>query len=447
MKEPKKAPTSEDLSKIKIDLTKEEASILRGKRGRTIQKVMKTVVFYGQACGARKLVPIEGSAHLVISTSFPGLGPSLEMVDELVVAGLKTREPFTVDPRSLDLDNLRCSPSQKRIFQDWHGNQDEYERRLRRLGLRDDKAFTCACYLPEVGNRPRRETILAWSESSAVIFANSVLGARTNRNGAILDLLCNLSGRTPFFGLLTDEGRRAAWRVELRTSRLPDPQLLGGAIGKKVQEDVPFIIGLDRFLGPGLDEKTEDYLKDMGAACAALGACGLYHIENITPEAVEEKRNLLIKGHKTYAIDDHELKKIRGSYPVLWKDKAASPKRCLIGCPHLSFGQLIWWVGKIHEARSANREKKAAFEIVLFSAPDVLEKFRKDKQASDLAAKTGTKLSSVCIEAVLKNPLVAREPVITNSNKLRAYTTARFLLDQEILDLIAGRELKEGRIG
>jgi predicted aconitase len=437
----------EDLSWVKLDLAKDEEDILAGKRGRVLQKVMKTVVLYGQACGAKKLVPIEGSAHLVISMDFPGLGPRLEMIDELIGAGLKTRDPFTVDPRAVDLVNLSCSPRQERLFREWGRNQPRYEQQLERLGLRDDNAFTCACYLPEVGNRPNKGAVLAWSESSAVVFANSVLGARTNRNGAILDLLCNLAGRAPLFGLLTDEGRRAGWRVEIATSRLPDPQLLGGAIGKKVQEGVPYIICLDRFLGPGLSKKTEDFLKDMGAACAALGACGLYHAENITPEALDQKRKLLIEGHRTYVIDDHKLKETRTSYPVLWRDKGERPKRCLIGCPHLSLGQLYWWVTRIHQVRSAYGKRKADIEIVLFAAPDVLGKFKKDRQASDLAEASGVKLSAICIETFMKNPFVAREPVMTNSNKLRAYTTARFLPDQEILDVIASGELREGGIG
>ena len=447
MKGARQAFNMEALSWVKLDLTEEEKEILRGKRGRVLQKVMRTVVLYGQACGAKKLVPIEGPAHFVISMAFTGLGPRMEMVDELVGAGLKTRDPFTVDPRAVDLDNLRCSPRQESVFREWGKNQARYERQLKKLGLRDDNAFTCTCYLPEVGNRPHKGVILAWSESSAVVFANSVLGARTNRNGAILDLLCNLAGRVPLDGLLTDEGRRAGWRVEIATSRLPDPQLLGGAIGKKVQEGVPYIIGLDRFLGPGLSEKTEDYLKDMGAASAALGACGLYHAENITPEALDQKRKLLIKDYRTYVIDDRELKETRTSYPVLWRDKAAKPKRCLIGCPHLSLGQLYWWVMKIHEVRSAYGRRKADIEVVLFAAPDVIEKFKKDKQSSDLAGASGVELSAICIESFMKNPFVAREPVITNSNKLRAYTTARFLLEQEILDVLAGGEIREGGIG
>lgn len=97
---------------------------------------------------------------------------------------------------------------------------------------------------------------------------------------------------------MTDEGRRAKWLVEVKTTKVPNAQVLGSAIGMKVVEDVPYITGLDRFLGAGLSPDTCDYLKDMGAASASNGAVGLYHVENITPEAVEEGRNLLVEGYQ-----------------------------------------------------------------------------------------------------------------------------------------------------
>jgi predicted aconitase len=116
------------------------------------------------------------------------------------------------------------------------------------LGLKDVEAYTCTPYLAEVGNIPRRGARLAWSESSCVVFANSVLAARTNRNAAVMDILCNIAGKTPLTGFLTDEGRRANWWVEVTTRSLPNPQLLGAAIGMKVMEDVPYIVGLDLLL-------------------------------------------------------------------------------------------------------------------------------------------------------------------------------------------------------
>ena len=120
---------------------------------------------------------------------------------------------------------------------------------------------------------------------------------------------------SPYFGLLTDEGRKASWIVEVKTSKKPEAQLLGSAVGMKVLEDVPYIRGLDRWLGTELDDDTCAYLKDFGAATASNGSVGLYHIENLTPEAVEQGAYLLKENVQTYVIDDAELERVRKSYP------------------------------------------------------------------------------------------------------------------------------------
>lgn len=150
-----------------------------------------------------------------------------------------------------------------------------------------DKAYTCACYLPEVGNTPKRGEILSWAESSAVVYANSVLGARCNRNSGIIELMGSIAGFVPEFGLLTDEGRKADWIIEIKTTKKPEAQILGSAIGMKVMEKVPYIRGLDKWTGTELNDEACAYLKDFGAATASNGSVGLYHIENLTPEAVD----------------------------------------------------------------------------------------------------------------------------------------------------------------
>jgi predicted aconitase len=106
-----------------------------------------------------------------------------------------------------------------------------------------------------------------------------------------MDLLSNIAGKTPYTGLITDQGRQANWLVEVATVDLPNPHLLGAAIGEKVQTGVPYIIGLDRFLGPGICEENIDYLQEMGAIIATYSAVDLYHVENLTPEAVEHNHD------------------------------------------------------------------------------------------------------------------------------------------------------------
>jgi predicted aconitase len=431
-----------DLQNLKIKLTEEEREILQGKAGPTMQKVMETVALYGEALGAERLVEIEGDGHFVIPWASPGIAPPLEMLDELAGAGLKTTHPFTLDPGApLDFENLSLRSEQEQTLKDMYRDQARYDERMMQLGLRDTDAYTCSPCLPEVGNIPQRGTILAWSESSCVIFANSVLGARSNRNGAIMDLLSNIVGKTPLTGLLTDEGRRATWLVKVETTRLPHPQLLGAAIGTKVVEDVPIIVGLDRFLGPGLSEETVDYLREMGAACAAYGAVGLYHVKGITPEAVDQGTELLLADHATYVIDDRELQGLRASYPVMWAEKEARPEKCLIGCPHLSLRQLYWWTDKIHSSLQAKSQSQLAVQTILFAAPQVLHKFKADVKACERLERAGVSVSVACAETLFEGGVSAGDAIITNSNKLRGYSTARFFPDEELVGILVSGEI------
>ena len=434
-----------ELEKLSITLTQEEQGLLRGDYGFIMQKIMKTLVLYGEALGAERLVDIEGDGHMVISWAMPGISPSLEILDELVSAGLSTKFPFTLDPKApLDFENLSLRPDQEESITRLFKDQATYDSRMHKLGLRNTDAYTCNPYQPEVGNIPARGTILAWSESACVIFANSVLAARTNRNGAILDLLSNILGKTPYIGLLMDEGRRASWLVEVQTDRLPNPQLLGAVIGGKVIEDVPFISGLDRFLGAGLSEMSRDYLHEMGAACATYGAVGLYHVENITPEAVDHGRKLLMDGFNTFTIDEQMLCNHQESYPVLWPDKAVKPEKCLIGCPHLNFRQLHGWAGKIQQALEDHHQDRLAVTTILFAAPQVIKRFTADAERHQRLRGAGVLLSTACAETLFEGEVCSKDAIVTNSIKLRAYTSARFFPDEEILKILLKGEISRG---
>lgn len=419
-----------------MELTAEEQAILDGEQGEALRKAMESVVSYGVTFGAQRLVPIDAAAHLVTSMGVNIIKPYFAMVSDLIAANLRTKEPFTVDPRPIDRENVKYSLLEKIVFKRIYGKQKSYEKQLSRLGLRDSNAFTCTCYLPEVGNIPKKGDMLAWSESSAVVFVNSVLGARTNRNSAGIDLLCNIIGKVPLFGLLTDEGRKATWLVEVQTSNLPNAQLLGSAIGLRVVEDVPYIVGLDSFLGEGLNETTTGYLKDMGAASASNGAVGLYHVEGITPEAVEMKQNLLTEDHEKYVVDDAELKRVMDSYSVLWKRVDANPRMCFIGCPHLTQQQLRWWAQQIPDALQKTGQSRLKVDTLLCAAPGVVEKFRESGDEYQRLIAAGARLTSICPLMYMSNPISAKKPVITSSNKLRTYSTARFFLDERVLDII-----------
>ena len=417
-------------------LTKEQQAILNGEKGETLAKVMKTLVMYGDAFEAEKLVPITSKYnHLVTSFGLKVMSPVYDLMQQILNADVSSEQKFSVDPRPLD-KNVPANFLQNFVFNKFmYTKQDFYEEQLNKLGLMDKDAFTCTCYMDEVGNKPKKGDVLSWAESSAVVYANSVLGARCNRNSGIIDIMGSIVGYVPYFGLLTDEGRKATWVVKVNTTKKPEAQLLGSAIGMKVMEDVPYVVGLDKWIGKELNDSACAYLKDFGAATASNGAVGLYHIENLTPEAVELGQKLIADGAKEYIIDDAELERVQREYPVVWKNPDAKPKLCFVGCPHLSLQQLKDWTDNIESELKINNKKKVCIPTVLTAAPKVLEAFNKTDYASRLKA-TGVITSYICPLMYMNTPLCKKMPVITSSNKLRTYTSARYYTDQEILSII-----------
>jgi len=416
-------------------LTPEQQAVLDGSRGETVAKVMKTLVMYGETFGAEKMVPVTSEyGHLVTSFGLGVMKAVYDLMDQLIEAGAISGQKFSVDPRPMD-KNVPSNLLQDLFFKVMYSKQSSYEKQLQKLGILNDKAFTCTCYLDEVGNKPKEGDVLSWAESSAVVYANSVLGARCNRNSGILELFGSIVGWVPYFGLLTDEGRKATWIVDIRTKNIPEAQLLGSAIGMKCMEDVPYIKGLDRFLGTELDEKTCAYLKDFGAATASNGAVGLYHIENLTPEAKKLGDALIAENAQVYVINEAELSRVKNNYPVIWKDANAAPKLCFIGCPHLTLEQLKSWTERLEKALAESGKKKVVIPTVMTASPGVLEKFNQTEYAPRLKA-TGVITSYICPLMYMNNPMCAKMPVITCSNKLRTYTTARYYTEKEILSRI-----------
>lgn len=419
-------------------LTKEQQAILDGEKGETLAKVMKTLVMYGDAFEAEKLVPITSKYnHLVTSFGLKVMSPVYDLMQQILDADVVSEQKFSVDPRPID-KNVPANFLQNLVFNKFmYTKQDFYEKQLEKLGLMDKNAFSCTCYMDELGNKPQKGEILSWAESSAVVYANSVLGARCNRNSGIIDIMGSIVGFVPYFGLLTDDGRKATWVVKVNTTKKPEAQLLGSAIGMKVMEDVPYVVGLDKWLGTELNDAACAYLKDFGAATASNGAVGLYHIENLTPEAVELGESLIADGAKEYIIDDAELERVKNNYPVIWKNPNAAPKLCFVGCPHLSLEQLKAWTVDIETELKNNGKKKVTIDTVFTAAPAVLEAFNKTEFAGRLKA-TGVITSYICPLMYMNNPLCKKMPVITSSNKLRTYTSARYYTDAEILKIITG---------
>ena len=417
-------------------LTAEQQAILDGAQGETLARVWKTLVMYGEVFGADKMVSVTSEYnHLVTSFGLKMMKPVFDLMQQLIDAGTVSRQQFSVDPRPLD-KNVPANFLMNFIFNNFmYSKQEDYEKQLRELGLMNDDAFSCACYLDQMGNKPAKGQILSWAESSAVVYANSVLGARCNRNSGIMDIMGSIAGFVPHFGLLTDEGRKASWIVKVECKNRPEAQLLGSAIGMRVCEDIPYIVGMEQWLGTELNDKNCAYLKDFGAATASNGAVGLYHIENLTPEAKELGKDLVLPNAQVYVIDDAELARVQANYPVMWKNPDAAPKLCFVGCPHLSMQQLIDWTERVETGLRQSGLKKVVIPTVFTTAPAVKKAFDQTPYAARLKA-TGVVLSCICPLMYMNNPLAGKMPVITCSNKLRTYTTARFYTESEILGKI-----------
>ncbi len=419
-------------------LSPEQQALLDGKEGEVMAKIVKTLVMYGDTFGAERMVPVTSKyGHTVISFGLEVMKPIYDLYDTLISAGIPAGQKFTADPKPLDR-NVPSTVLDDLVFRKiMYTQQDRYEEQLRSLGITSDGDYTCACYLDQVGNTPQMGDVLSWAESSAVVYANSVLGARCNRNSGMLELMGSLAGFVPEFGLLTDEGRKAAWVVEVRCEHKPEAQLLGSAIGMKVMEEVPYVKGMEKWLGTELDEENKAYLKDFGAATASNGAVGLYHIANLTPEAKAQGEALIREDAQVYVIDDAELERVKQSYPVIWKNPAAKPQLAFVGCPHMSLQQLKDWAANVDEKLQQRGLNKVTVPTVFTAPVPVVREFEKSMDAYRLK-KQGVVLSSICPLMYMNNPLCKSKAVITCSNKLRTYTSARYYTEAEILELITG---------
>ena len=279
-------------------LTAEERAMLKGAEGLTVRKAMQIVVALGEIYDAAELVAV-GSAQIA-GVSYKNLGEAgLEFLEEWAAQGTCTRVPAFANPAGMDLQRWR----EMGIPSEFARQQQRVVNALASMGV----LLTCTCTPYLVGHVPRAGEHLAWGESSAVSFANSVLAARTNREGGPSALAAAITGRTAAYGLHLTEKRRPTHRIEVRCP-LPneaDYGALGYLVGRQVGDGIPYFQllaesprgvpapGPSTFGGSRSREETflrrptQEQLMALGAAMAASGAVALYHIEGETPEAAQ----------------------------------------------------------------------------------------------------------------------------------------------------------------
>jgi predicted aconitase len=321
-----------------MKLTNEEEAMLAGAEGRGVQKAMEIVTALGKIYEARDLVPV--SSVQVAGVSYKNLGEAgLEFLREWAAQGARVRVPTTLNPAGLDLERWQ----ELGFAADFAHKQDQVLQAFAAMGIQT----TCTCTPYFVGNVPRRGEHIAWAESSAVSFANSVLGARTNREGGPGALAAAITGRTARFGLHLE--RRATLVVEVRCPVVSaaDFGALGILVGQQARNGIPYFRHDHIHLPAGHEQQNTDRLKMLGAAMAASGAVALYHIEGVTPESGEpgiiasDARTIIIERlDEGYKILNSSNSSDSSGSDESNEDESNEIDLVWIGCPHCSIDEL-----------------------------------------------------------------------------------------------------------
>ncbi len=297
-------------------LTKEEEKILDGEKGEVLERMFRLLVRLGDIYGADKMIPV-GSVQ-VAGVSYKSIGdPGTEFLEDMASKGAKVKVLTYLNPAGMDLENWKDFD----FPEDFAKNQLRIMNAFKKMGI--VVTSTCTPYL--AGNLPRFREHIAWSESSAVSFSNSVIGARTNREGGPSALAAALCGVTPNYGLHLWENRQPTIKIKVDADLVfnSDFGALGYYVGKQVKNKIPYFTGIKK--------ADTDQLKSLGAAMAASGAVALYHVEGLTPEAdLVEKKDL-----ETINVGKKE---IRETYDNLNSGK--KPDIVILGCPHSSLREI-----------------------------------------------------------------------------------------------------------
>lgn len=303
-------------------LTREEEKMYQGDYGPAVEKSMEILVALGDIYGAEGMVEIVSAQ--ISGVSYKTIGEAgLEYLEDLAREGAQVKVPSTLNPAGVDLDNWKDL-----------GFPEEFTKKqlliveaYRKMGI----STTCTCTPYLVGNVPPLRSHIAWSESSAVCYANSILGARTNREGGPGALSAAICGRTPNYGYHLDEGRIPNLLVEIEPPiKGSDYGALGYQIGKTVGSGVPYFkLTHEQQTPPSLNE-----LKALGAALASSGSVALYHVENTTPEYRDVQKNVDKLDPITITIEDLIETRTKLSISTI------KPDLVCLGCPHASLEEL-----------------------------------------------------------------------------------------------------------
>ncbi len=370
-------------------LTKEEERMLNGEYGPAIEKSMRLLVTLGEIYGAERMIEI--SSAQIAGISYKNIGdPGIEFLEGFLEEGAKVRVPAFMNPAGMDLEAW----NELRIPEEFAEKQMRIINALKGMGVY--AAATCTPYL--AGLLPRYGEHIAWSESSAVIFANSVIGARTNREGGPSALAAAITGRTPMHGFHLDENRTPEVTIvvesEVKTSF--DFGILAHAICKKFKKGVPYITGINPIYA------NVDRLKLFGATLAAYGAFSLFHMEGVTPENVEAPKEKI----HIESSDLNESKEEMG-------EKLDSVDLIVIGCPHAS-------VDGIKRILKVLNGRKMKIPMLVFTSRSVRAVAKRTNLISELE-KLNVKVIADTCPVVMPLEYLGVKKVATNSGKAVYY--------------------------
>ena len=291
--------------------------MLSGENGEVLERMFRLLVRLGEIYGADRMIPINSSQ--VAGVSYKSIGdPGIEFLEDYASKNAKVKVVTFLNPAGMDIEDWQ----KLNIPPGFAEKQLRIMNAFKKMGI--VISATCTPYL--AGNLPRFREHIAWSESSAISFSNSVIGARTNREGGPSALAAALCGVTPNYGLHLDENRKPQMLVEVN-AKLEDSAdfgALGYVVGKQVKNRIPYF--------RGIKDVDTDQLKALGAAMAASGAVALYHVEDMTPEA----HLMETKGLEKLSVSD---KDVNETFSKLTTGK--EPDIVILGCPHSSLKEIM----------------------------------------------------------------------------------------------------------
>ena len=392
-----------------LHLTDEDARRLDGGDGPAIRLAMRVVVRLAEALGAEELLDI--SAAHVDSCMYHGRAP-LEFAERLAADGATVVVPTTLNASSLDLlhpDLYRGDPEEGLLARRL---MDAY------VGMGCRPTWTCAPY--QLEERPAFGEQIAWAESNAIAFANSVLGARTDRYGDFVDICAAVTGRAPAAGLHLDENRRATivFRLgeltpELYTSSLL-PQVLGTLVGSVVGNRVPVIDGVP-------DPPGEDWLKALGSAAASAGSVGMFHVVGATPEA--PTLEVALGGRQPDEVVVVRPDDLRRTRDLLTTAVGSDLATVSLGTPHYSVAEIGRFVGAL-----AGRNVHPTVDVYISTGRGVLDEVEDRGWAEGLRSAGVTIVTDTCtyVTPILRE---TSRPAMTDSAKWAYYAPGNLGVD------------------